>query len=143
MKGIILACIFFITFSGITYPQKKHEQEVKAAVESFIQGIIKADRQLLEAVTSENLVYGHSSGKVQDKAAFLDEVISLQPNDYLTIDLTNQTITVSGDVAVVRHIYSSEYLSNNEKKNLRIGNVLIWQKKHGKWKLLARQAYTL
>jgi hypothetical protein len=143
MKGIILACIFFITFSGITYPQKKHEQEVKAAVESFIQGIIKADRQLLEAVTSENLVYGHSSGKVQDKAAFIDEVISLQPNDYLTIDLTNQTITVSGDVAVVRHIYSSEYLSNNEKKNLRIGNVLIWQKKHGKWKLLARQAYTL
>jgi hypothetical protein len=143
MKGIILACIFFITFSGITYPQKKHEQEVQAAVESFIQGIIKADRQLLEAVTSENLVYGHSSGKVQDKAAFIDEVISLQPNDYLTIDLTNQTITVSGDVAVVRHIYSSEYLSNNEKKNLRIGNVLIWQKKHGKWKLLARQAYTL
>jgi hypothetical protein len=143
MKGIILACIFFVTFSGITYPQKKHEQEVQAAVESFIQGIIKANRQLLDAVTSENLVYGHSSGKVQDKAAFIDEVISLQPNDYLTIDLTNQTITVSGDVAVVRHIYSSEYLSNNEKKNLRIGNVLIWQKKHGKWKLLARQAYTL
>jgi len=143
MKQILLINIFFIASSGNAYPQKKQEKEVQAAVESFIKGIIDADRQLLDAVTSEYLVYGHSSGKVQDKAAFIDEIISLQPNDYLTIDLTGQTITVSGDVAVVRHIYSSEYLSNDIKKNLRIGNVLIWQKKHGKWKLLARQAYSL
>ncbi len=143
MKRILFACIFFISFNGNTYSQKKYEKEVQAAVESFVQGIINADRQLLDTITSENLVYGHSSGKVQDKAAFIDEIISLQPNDYLTIDLTGQTITVSGNVAVVRHIYSSEYLSNDEKKNLRIGNVLIWQNENGKWKLLARQAYSL
>jgi hypothetical protein len=143
MKGIFLVCIFFLAFSGHTYSQKKNDKEVEKAVESLVKGIIDADRQLLDAITSEQLVYGHSSGKVQNKAAFIEEIISLQPNDYLTIDLTNQTITVSEDVAVVRHIYSSEYLSNNEKKNLKIGNVLIWQKKQGTWKLLARQAYPL
>jgi ketosteroid isomerase-like protein len=143
MKGIILVLIYFLAFTGNTYSQKKHEKEVEAAVQSFKKGIIDADRQLLDALTSDQLVYGHSSGKVQNKAAFIEEIISLQPNDYQTIDLTNQTITVSGDVAVVRHIYSSEYKSNGENKNLRIGNMFIWQKKQGKWKLLARQAYSL
>ncbi len=119
------------------------EKEVLTALEQFKKGIINADKNILEDIFADKLVYGHSSGKVQNKAECIEEIVSLQPNDYLTIDMTDQTITISGDIAVVRHIYSSEFTSNGTPGNLRIGNVLIWQKQAGKWKLLARQAYRL
>ncbi|MBN1277706.1 MAG: nuclear transport factor 2 family protein, partial [Deltaproteobacteria bacterium] len=92
---------------------------------------------------SDKLVYGHSAGRVQNKAEFIEEVVSLQPNDYLTIDLSDQTITISGNTAVVRHIYSFDYTSDGVPGSSSIGNVLIWQEQEGKWKLLARQAYRL
>ena len=119
------------------------EKEVAIAVEKFKTGIIDADRALLEDLFADNLIYGHSGGNVQNKAECIEEIVSLQPNDYLTIDLADQTIMVSGETAVVRHIYSSDFTSNGEPSSLRIGNVLIWQKQDGKWKLLARQAYKL
>jgi ketosteroid isomerase-like protein len=118
-------------------------QSVEAAVEDFKTGMINADKDLLDGITAEQLIYGHSRGKVQNKSEFIDEVVSLLPNDYQKIDLSDQTILVSGETAVVRHIYSAEYLSNGVSGNLKIGNVMIWQKQMGRWKLLARQAYTL
>ena len=121
----------------------EQEKAVAAAVEDFKTGIINADRALLESISADKLVYGHSGGKVQNKDEFIEEVVSLVPNDYLTIDLAEQTITVSGNTAIVRHIYSSDYTSNGVEGSLRIGNVLIWQEQEGKWKLLARQAYRL
>lgn len=121
----------------------EQEKAVAAAVEDFKRGIINADRALLESISADKLVFGHSGGKVQNKAEFIDEIVSLVPNDYLTIDMADQTITISGNTAVVRHIYSSDYTSDGVPGSLRIGNVLVWQEQDGKWKLLARQAYRL
>lgn len=118
-------------------------KEVEAAIETLKKGIIDADRTILEGIAADKLVYGHSSGKVQNKAEFIDEVVSLQPNDYLTIETTEQTITVSGNTAIVRHIYASDYTSNGVAGSLKIGNCLVFQKLEGSWKLLARQAYRL
>ncbi len=119
------------------------EKEIMAALEKFKTGIIDADRTILEDIFADKLVYGHSGGKVQNKKECIDEIVSLQPNDYLTIDMADQTITISGETAIVRHIYSSEFTSNGTPGSLRIGNVLVWQKQDGKWKLLARQAYKI
>jgi hypothetical protein len=116
---------------------------VADAVDVFKKGIVDADRNLLESITTEELVYGHSSGKVQNKTEFVEEVVSGKPLDYISVETTDQTIKISGDVAVVRHIYSAETMSNGTPGKLKIGNMLIWQKQHGKWKLLARQAYKL
>ena len=123
--------------------QTKEEQEVLKVVAQFKTGIVNADKVLLASITAEDLVYGHSSGKVQHKAAFLEEIASDKPIDYLTITLTEQSITISGNSAVVRHIFSSQINNNGTPGNLKIGNMLIWQKQHGKWKLLARQAYKI
>lgn len=145
--SFISAVFAFMSCNGDKPAQLKdlaeQEKAVAAAVEYFRTGIINADRDLLESITSDKLVYGHSGGKVQDKAEFIEEIVSLQPNDYLVVDLAEQSITISGNTAVVRHIYSSDYISDGVPGSLRIGNVLIWQEHEGKWKLLARQAYRL
>ena len=149
MKKIsILVSVIIFAFASCSTEDKmnslaEEREAIQAAVEDFKTGIINADKDLLDNIAAEQLVYGHSSGNVQDKDAFIEEIVSKQPNDYLTIDMADQTITVSGNTAIVRHIYSSEYTSNGSTGNFRIGNMLVWQKQQGTWKLLARQAYSL
>jgi hypothetical protein len=144
MKKFYYLIIFlFVLAISTNCRQPNQKKDVAAAVTDFITGIINADKGLIETITADQLVYGHSSGKVQNKSEFIEEIVSLLPNDYLTIDLTEQVITVAGKTALVRHIYSSEYTSNGVPGNLKIGNMLIWQKQHGKWKLLASQAYKI
>lgn len=143
MRKIHYLAIIFLTLSITAFCQSKQEKEIAEAVEIFKKGIVDADKNLLELVTAEELVYGHSSGKVQNKAEFIEEVVSGKPLDYISVEIADQTIKISGDVAVVRHIYSAETMSNGTPGKLKIGNMLIWQKQQGKWKLLARQAYKI
>ncbi len=143
MKKITQLSILLLILSLTVVGQSKQEKELTAAIELFKKGVVDADKNLLGLITAEELVYGHSSGKVQNKAEFVAEIVSGQPLDYTSVEITEQTITFSGDVAVVRHIYSAETLSNGTPGKLKIGNMMIWQKQHGKWKLLARQAYKL
>lgn len=123
--------------------QTKNEKAVMAAVEVFKKAVVEANPKLLEAITADQLVYGHSSGKVQSKAEFIAEVVSVQPLDYISIETAEQTIRVSGKTAIVRHIFSAETMANGTPGKLKIGNMMVWQKQHGKWRLLARQAYKL
>ena len=134
--------IIFVAISISAYCQTKQEKEVATAIEIFKKGIVDADKDLLNSISAEELVYGHSSGKVQNKAEFIAEIVSKLPA-YLSVDMTDQTIKISGNAAIVRHIYSAETMNNGTPGRVKIGNMLIWQKQHGKWKLLARQAYKL
>ena len=120
------------------------ESDVVAAVDQFMKGIMAADENALKSITADELVYGHSSGKVQNKSEFIEEISSGQPFTYHNIKPLEQTIKLSKDVAVVRHIFTADTKNvEGESGSLRIGNVLIWQLQDGKWKLLARQAYRL
>lgn len=143
MKKIAYLIILFLAISISAFCQSKQEKEVATAVELFKKGIVDADKDLLTSITANELVYGHSSGKVQNKTEFITEIINPQAMDYTSVDMTDQTIEISGQVAIVRHIYSAETINNGTVGHLKIGNMLIWQKQHGKWKLLARQAYKI
>jgi len=143
MKKQTYFLLVLLAFTLFSNGQTKQEKAVDQAVEVFKKAMVNADKNLLESICADQLVYGHSSGKVQNKAEFVAEVLSGQPIDYVSIDTADQTIKMSGKVAVVRHIFSAETSANGTPGKLRIGNTLIFQKQHGKWKLLARQAYKL
>jgi hypothetical protein len=50
---------------------------------------------------------------------------------------------MAGKNAIVRHIVTAKAVNKGTPLDLKFGNILVWQKKHGKWKLLARQGYKL
>jgi ketosteroid isomerase-like protein len=143
MKRILFLVVILTAISAIAKCQTNPEKEVLAAIETLKKGIIDADKDILTAIAADELVYGHSSGKVQNKSEFIEEIVSKNPLDYTSVDLAEQTIKISGDVAIVRHIYSAEATSNGNAVHIRIGNMLVFQKQQGKWKLLARQAYRI
>ena len=101
--------------------------------------MIEADRVTLEGLTSDSLSYGHSTSRIEDKKEFVDNIVSGK-SDFVTIDLTEQTISISGNVAVVRHVLSATTNDSGNPGTTKLKVLLIWQKEKGKWKLLARQA---
>ncbi|HAH23701.1 MAG TPA: DUF4440 domain-containing protein [Prolixibacteraceae bacterium] len=141
MKKVHYFVVIFIMISISGYCQSKQQKEVTAAVELLKRGIVDADKGLLGSITADQLVYGHSNGKVQNKSEFISEILDTKTMDYSSIDLSDQTIQISGNAAVVHCIYSAETISKGAPGHLKIGVMLIWQKQHGAWKLLARQAY--
>jgi ketosteroid isomerase-like protein len=122
-----------------TQAQSKEELAVTAAVESLRKAMIDGDKTGLQNITADQLSYGHSGGKVEDKATFIDNIVSGK-SDFVTIDLTNQTIAVVGDAAIVRHALAATTNDNGTAGNVKLNILLVWQKQKGQWKLLARQA---
>jgi ketosteroid isomerase-like protein len=124
---------------NVAMAQNKEEAAVTAAVENLRKAMIDGDKAGLQNVTADQLSYGHSSGKVEDKATFVDNIASGK-SDFVTIDLTNQTIAISGDAAIVRHSLSATTNDGGKPGTVNLNILLIWQKQKGQWKLLARQA---
>ncbi|GAA4432763.1 nuclear transport factor 2 family protein [Pontibacter saemangeumensis] len=142
MKKCLFPFLLFLLLTVVACAQANDEKGVAAAVAKFNQAMVSADKSQLERLTAAELSYGHSSGNIQDKAAFVEDVVS-GPFDFLTIDAADETITMAGNTAVVRHVFSSKATNNGTPTDIRIGVMQVWQKQRGEWKLLARQAYKL
>jgi hypothetical protein len=142
MKKIIclLACCLFLQVGLMA--QTKDEQQVASAVEKLKQVLIDPNKQQLENLTAKELSYGHSSGKVEDQAAFVEALVSGK-SDFASINLSNQTIQVTDQTAVVRHQFEGELVAEGKTSPVKLGVLLVWQKQKGTWKLLARQAFKL
>ena len=139
MKKIFSVILFFFFPAMVIYAQSKQEKEVAASIDALYKAMIDSDKNALENLCADELSYGHSSGKVEDKAAFVEGLLG-GPIDFLTIDITDQTIKLVGKTAIVRHTFSSKVLNKGNPDTLKLGMLLVWKKQKGKWKLLARQA---
>ncbi len=142
MKSILRLVLFFAFSSLGVNAQSKHEKAVAKAVETLNKGILDPERSLLENIASEELSYGHSGGKVQNKSEFVNDLLN-GSFDFLTVNTSDQKIIISGKNAIVRHIFTAKATNAGSPVDLRIGNLLVWKKEGGQWRLLARQAFKL
>jgi hypothetical protein len=131
-KTIYFICCCLI-ISTVSYSQSADERQVETTVESFRKALIDPTKESR---------YGHSSGKLEDKATFMASLIS-KASDFVTVELTQQTIKVVGNTAIVRHNLTAQTNDGGKPGTAKLGVLLIWQKQQGKWKLLARQAFKL
>ncbi|WP_256012541.1 nuclear transport factor 2 family protein [Desertivirga xinjiangensis] len=141
MKPFFYSLILFITISLCTNAQSKREKQVETAVETLKKALLEGKREQLEAIAAEQLTYGHSGGKLENKAEFV-EALASGKSDFLSIELTDQTIEVSGKTAIVRHKLSAQTNDSGVPGNVNLYVLLVFQKQ-GTWKLLARQAVKL
>lgn len=109
-------------------------------VNALRQAMIEGNGKILRDLSATQLSYGHSSGVMEDQTAFIEK-ISSGKSDFVTMDLTNQTISISGDTALVRHDLKADIKDGGIPNKIHLGILLVWQKQAGEWKLLARQAF--
>ncbi|OZY86991.1 DUF4440 domain-containing protein [Cellvibrio mixtus] len=115
-------------------------QQLEAKVAALRTAMIDGDRDALLALSAPQLSYGHSGGAIEDQAAFVEKIASGK-SDFVTMDLREQTISISGDTALVRHNLKADIKDGGVPNTIELGILLVWQKQAGDWKLLARQAF--
>lgn len=139
MKRFFMVAGLVLIIPVILYAQNKNEKAVARATEELRVAMVHADRNELNDLVSDHLSYGHSSGAIDDKNMFVEKIVSGR-SDFVSIELTEQTIQVTGKVAIVRHTLRAKTNDNGNPGDVQLRIMLVWQKLHGKWKLLARQA---
>lgn len=140
MKKLLL--IIAVISSVYAHAQNKGEDALLVAVDKMKNAMISGERKALEDIASEDLSYGHSGGKIEDKATFV-ETIASGKSDFVDIDLKNQTVKITGNTAVVRHELHAKTNDGGKPGEVHLGIMLVWIKQGKDWKLLARQAYKL
>jgi uncharacterized protein DUF4440 len=116
------------------------EAAVAQAVEALRKAMLEQDKTTLEALTAEQLSYGHSGGRVETKAQFIEGVMTRKAL-LKSLTLSDHTITIVGNDAIARHTWASESEMDGKPTSTKIGVLQVWQKQAGTWKLLARQAF--
>lgn len=140
MKYIISWLLLLST--SLLYGQSKTEKKIAQLVEQLKEAMVNADSVTLDKLTDAELSYGHSSGQLDSKASFIRKLASGQ-SDFVSIDLTGQTITISGKTAIVRHRLDASTNDSAKPGEVHLHVLLVWRKKGGNWKLLGRQAVKL
>ena len=142
VAGALALSVPSLILSSPALAEAGDEAAVKQNVEALREALLKADKAQLERLAAEQLSYGHSDGRVQNKAEFIDGVMSRKAT-VKSLNFPDLKIAVAGDAAIARHLYESESETDGKPNSIRIGTLEVWQKQGGSWKLLARQAYKL
>ena len=109
--------------SSAALGESADEAAVNRAVDALRKALLEADKARLQ-LTADQVSYGHSDGKVQTKAQFIDGVIGRKAV-VKSLDFPELSIAVIGDAAIARHIYSSESETNGKPASVRIGALQV------------------
>ena len=131
--------ILFIPISIITCAQSKKEKEITGLVETLRKAIVDANAPALEELLSDQLSYGHSNGKVDGKEELIQK-LSTGMYDFVSMDLSAQTIKIFDNTAIVRNKLDAKTADNGKPGEAHLLTLMVWQKTNRKWKLIARQA---
>lgn len=139
MKHICTILILSLTI-GSSQAQQSESEAVASTVELFRKTMVDPDQATFGRLTSDFLSYGHSSGLIEDKRTCIASMVSGKFN-FESIDLTNQTISIIGNTAVVRHdVFARTHDMEKQPSTVRLAVLMIWIKQRQEWVLLARQA---
>ncbi|WP_422080441.1 nuclear transport factor 2 family protein [Ulvibacterium sp.] len=145
MRTYIFGLSFFLALVTLNCSSRQdviNKDEVVKAVENLNEALVHPEKEKLEKITSENLTYGHSSGILENQAEFIEALLN-GPFDFLSINTSQDQITIYGNTAIARHIMTAKGANNGEPVDVHIGIMLVFQKSDGQLLLLARQAYKL
>jgi hypothetical protein len=120
--------------------QTGKETAVSAAVEALRKAMVAGDKAALEKLAMNELSYGHSSGRLENKAEFIATLTSGNAG-FSAIELNDQTVNVVDKIALVRHVFNGTRRKEGDKMKLAI--LTVWLQQQEQWKLLARQAARL
>jgi ketosteroid isomerase-like protein len=138
----LLAASFALLFAVVAPAQAQSADEaaVVKAIDALSKAIVAADKASLEKITWPELSYGHSAGNVENQKQFVDALVS-KKSVIMSIDNPKMSSTVVGDIAISRGTATYMVAGAGAPTKVDLTLLLIWQKRGGEWKLLARQAY--
>lgn len=140
-RGAAIAAAL-LAFGSVAHAADTEAERVAQAVERLRVAMLDGDGATLRTLIEDDLTYGHSSGKLEDRAAFLRTLDGTHA--FRSIALSDQTVAVNGDSAWVRHTFDAvNNLPDGNTSTAHIGVLQVWKRAPDGWRLFARQAFLL
>ena len=117
-------------------------EDVRAADLRRISALIHADRAALEAVLADEVIYGHSDGRLQTKAELLAALASGGVT-YQSYDGPPPTVRIQETVALLSGVAELEATARGTKVKLWLRYLAVYEKRDGAWWLTAYQSTRL
>src|SRR5437764_14659506 len=127
VAGALALSVPSFFFSSSALAETGDEAAVKQNVEALREALLKADKAQLERLGADQLSYGHSDGRVQNKAEFIDGVMTRKAT-VKSLNFPDLKIAVAGDAAIARRPYESASEMDGKATNTKIGTLQVWQK---------------
>ena len=128
--------------AGAVSQHDKIAQDVREVEKRRIQHMTGNDLTQLERVLSDDLIYTHSSGRVESKEQFLSALRSGEIK-YEAMDHEDVEVKVYGDTAVLTGRSEVKLKSKGEDRSFPIRFTLVYAKQEGQWRMVAWQSTRL
>jgi len=128
--------------TGPALAAAEDEAAVKKSVDELRLAVVKKDKAKLDTLTAPQLSYSHSDARLQNKAEFIDGVMTRKAT-VKSLEWPELTVQIVGPNGIVRHLWVSESELDGKTTHTKIGVIQVWQKETGGWKLLARASWKL
>jgi len=113
--------------------------EIEHVEQERCDAMIAADGTALQRLFSDEATWIHSSGQIDSREAFIEKITS-GASRYLTINRTETTIRLYGDVAVSAGIATMTAIAGGVSKSLRNRYVNVWVADGSGFRLVSAQS---
>lgn len=139
MKKLLSVALVILICMG-SFAQSRDSSQVWNRVEALSRAVFEAkDSVALNDLVSAKVTYGHSGGKIEDKATMIQAAVTSKTT-YKNSVLEKVSIDVDGKMAIVRHNFRATSIENGTETPLNLSIIQVWRKENGKWRIWARQA---
>jgi ketosteroid isomerase-like protein len=136
----VLTIAFIILITVNSFAQSSDSSQVWNRVEALSKAVFQTkDSAALNDLVSSRVTYGHSGGKIEDKAAMIQNAVTSKTT-YKNSVLERVSLDVDGNAAIVRHNFKATGSENGTETPLNLSIIQVWRKEQGKWRIWARQA---
>jgi len=143
MKKLLI--LLLVCFAGLTVKaQESYDKVITEKVEALNNAIfVKKDSLALEGLLAKEIIYCHSSGKIEDRQEMIKNALA-NASTYSNVKTEVTNVVTHKKTVVVRHIITAtENLKDGKTSPLKLGVVQTWVNEDKEWKLIGRQAVKL
>ena len=116
------------------------EDEVMAVEQAREDALVKNDFPALEKIIADDAVYCHASGRVDNKAAFLD-TLKAGRNHYAKIDRYDDHVRVEGNMAVINgSLDLTVHPQGADERVEKVVATIVYEKRAGHWVMISSQS---
>jgi ketosteroid isomerase-like protein len=115
------------------------EQEVIAADDRRFQAMVKQDWAALDASLADDLVYVHSTARVESKKEHTGNLQAGKPN-YRGASPRERKVRMKGDVGIVNGVSDMHVENAGKEQRFTIRYLAVYAKIAGRWQMTAWQS---
>lgn len=130
--------LLILALSGLVWSADKSpsdEQAVRAAVQQFNDAARKGDEATLNKLLSSDLIYTHSSAKLENKAECIAAIVKSKPDFQLA---PGYHVNLYGNTAVVHGSMTANVVQNGAPTKIQLDLLQVWVKSGKNWQMVAR-----